>query len=1455
MSETNSDSSANVKEIRFAVVMYGGVSLAIYINGIAQELLKMSRSTIAGLDTKSLKSTDTVYRKISHLLSNREKLNDFAARFSEAAGIKNANQRAEKIKEIEDDIEKFVDSENPPKTRFIVDVLTGTSAGGINAIFLAKALSNNLNIDKLKEMWLNEGDIGVLINDKKSVADIDLSVGEKTRSLLNSNRMYLKLLEAFDNMGADPDAEELSPFVDELDLFVPTTDFHGTVVPLRLQDAVVEEKRFRQVFHFRYDENEMRDDGKGKKKIKNDFKRRNNAMLALAARATSSFPFAFEPMRLTQAVSVIGEAFEDWRERTENLLADAEEFFPKIIQANGEPINWEKRDLVDGGVLDNKPFGYAIDILSKRRADFQVERKLLYIEPSPETFSNTKPNEENPPDVLENAVASLSSIPGYETIREDLEKLLKRNDLIERVNQIIRSAEQDVFEQLTSGEKGLYVNPNVQKDGKFWEKQGLEDIARWKGRAVLPYYRLRIAGLTDEIARLVTQIIGIDENSEYFAAIRNIVRDWRTKKFSEWQNTLKPEQEGTVLTFLRHYDLSYRLRRLRFVQLKASRVYFHEEDFQTEMSERLKKFAAIRTERDKDIESAVETENPFVEESIKISSEDLRKLEGTIDWASVGENVSAPGNNDKTEAEFVERKPSEILCLVNSASKNGEEDYLEQVRQIVSWFQNNLGDVFKDLQKKSKELSGTQKKLSEKIKNVRLKPDDLGKLLDSTGTESDGSNFGEAERKALWEKFGEQINLAAIELKTSFDDIFEDARKKIDKIFNLHKPPAELKEKNKEKNKIKLILFHAVRGYLKHYYNNFDEYDQISFPIFYQTQVGEAVKVEVMRISPRDATSLIDEKATGKQKLAGESLFHFGAFLDRVWRWNDIMWGRLDGAERLITALLPDAKYKEVREFLTRQAQTKILAEEFLTSNNETLQGVLAESLTKVSAGLKMREVIGNITQDISDDAVKTKLDNVLRTCLDENNVYDFIQKHYEVQKQLEPKPLLEAISRSTKVTGDIFEAIADAKADAGSHMRWIARLGQIFWGLVEVASPGSFWNKLVKQWLMLLYLFEVVLIVGSTIFVKPEVQQFGIMTLILTLITHLTAITLHDYMKGGKFLYLLRFVAVGLMAILAISGAVFIYGFFIDADFWMKIKAWQDTIAGFEHWKRLLPLSLIVTLFVATLVWRETKKFNVRFYGIVTLVYVLLLIGLGLWFAQLIKGAQGIGTLSPTLALEFPASTDDISCIAGELGSKARDGLQWFLAADSFLFVPLYVGFLLFFAQLLRLRRSNWIIAKSSWFKNRKTEAVDKAEIDTENWKYKWKEKFLNFSFLDFTVIVASLCIVLAGLADLTENYFSYSVLQTRLAEIPLWKLNTIYFAATVKWGLTALVTAILALIFWRKGWWKIFTFVFLAVAAIGVAGLFRHELLKPFLFSQLIVLPLVGILFIILHKKFVRD
>ena len=94
------------------------------------------------------------------------------------------------------------------------------------------------------------------------------------------------------------------------------------------------------------------------------------------------------------------------------------------------------------------------------------------------------------------------------------------------------------------------------------------------------------------------------------------------------------------------------------------------------------------------------------------------------------------------------------------------------------------------------------------------------------------------------------------------------------------------------------------------YLDQFEYYDQIVFPIFYEASVGEAEVCEVFRISPCDSTSIIDENApvergVKRRKLAGTALFHFGAFLNRAWRENDLLWGRLDAAERIVRSILP----------------------------------------------------------------------------------------------------------------------------------------------------------------------------------------------------------------------------------------------------------------------------------------------------------------------------------------------------------------------------------------------------------------------------------------------------------------------------------------------------------------------------------------------------------------------
>ena len=192
MSATTADQTSGieaVQEIRFAVVMYGGVSLAIYINGVAQELRRLVYATSGARDgvPPDLKpnSTHVVYRKLAQMLSGAQAV-----------------------------MPSDVPDEAPIRTRFVVDILSGTSAGGINAIYLAKSLVNDCSIDGLKKLWIHEGDLGRLLND-------ELGAGRAAgtpASLLDGGYMYRQLLAALDGM--DPTRAELaagpSPNVREL---------------------------------------------------------------------------------------------------------------------------------------------------------------------------------------------------------------------------------------------------------------------------------------------------------------------------------------------------------------------------------------------------------------------------------------------------------------------------------------------------------------------------------------------------------------------------------------------------------------------------------------------------------------------------------------------------------------------------------------------------------------------------------------------------------------------------------------------------------------------------------------------------------------------------------------------------------------------------------------------------------------------------------------------------------------------------------------------------------------------------------------------------------------------------------------------------------------------------------------------------------------------------------------
>lgn len=1056
------------EEIRFALVMYGGVSLAIYINGVAQEFLRLVRATAADpsdlnqpllsrRDPKALKDpaepkdgtrpdylegTELVYRRAAQLLGNER-----------------------------DEVKRPVTDDSPIRARFVVDILSGTSAGGINAIFLAKALANHQSIDQLRQLWIDEGAIESLINDSQSVAGLNGLAAEKPpTSLLNGRRMYRKLLDAFDCMDKKP-ASQRSPFVDELDLFVTTTDIRGLPVFLRLADDVVPELRHRNVFRFRYSDGFSSD-------AANDFTKDTNPFLAYAARCTSSFPFAFPPMKLTDIGEVLGRTPD--REKDSDSGGDADKwrrFFPSYAAPTSGPsaapevYDFTNRAFGDGGYLDNKPFGHATDMLQSRRGGTAVQRKLVFIEPSPEHPVLGAPPSERP-NVIENVNAALS-LARYETIRDDLERVRARNRLIERVGSIVGGMEDDV-RAVTMGTPT--IRPN-------FGDLDLSEMIRLHGVAYGGYHRLKVQGVTNELARLLSRLLQYDDRSDEFVAIRYLIRAWRETKFVAYVPT-QPGASGpsgaaaasmeTENAFLARFDLAYRLRRLEFVITKIDQL------------------------------SCID-----------------RTTKELFTQRNAGATPDAQGDRDAFRAEL--------------AQLRGE-----------------LRAVYEPLRRGRDELQtrGTANPIAAQLQTLELDQKDLHELLKPP---TDFERLGGA--RAALTKSGRTAAIDALSsaIATHIARLTEAASMRCAWVLDI--PLTVTQTLTQAPRAIGNNRYAAVAvDFVRHYYEAYERYDFISYPILQSADVGEETNaVAVVRISPEDAPSLIDERKTTRRKLAGTKFMHFGAFLDQGWRKNDILWGRLDAAERILSTIL-SPNHPKMAELL-EQAQLAILEEEHRKSDQDQLSQLLVESLMAQISSDKGEAALRELAKPEMGSDINPKLQALLRSNLSPERLLAFYRDSYEVNANLNPKKAVQSLARAVRVVGGMLEQLSEDTQIGASPTTWFSRIARTFWGLVEVAVPGSLPNLIVKHWLSLLYLFAVLLIVGETLL--SDSAQFGWTALAITVAAHIALAMVGRVMRGKQpWSRLASAAAAVAVALILGAGAFSLWNPMVRAALWHEIKA-----------------------------------------------------------------------------------------------------------------------------------------------------------------------------------------------------------------------------------------------------------------------------------------------------------
>jgi hypothetical protein len=210
-------------------------------------------------------------------------------------------------------------------------------------------------------------------------------------------------------------------------------------------------------------------------------------------------------------------------------------------------------------------------------------------------------------------------------------------------------------------------------------------------------------------------------------------------------------------------------------------------------------------------------------------------------------------------------------------------------------------------------------------------------------------------------------------------------------------------------------------------WTQFEVYDEATYAL-QELLPGENKDIEVHRVSPRDASALVDERKTGVAKLAGAQVHHFGAFFDADWRRNDILWGRLDTAERIIVAVWPEGGSRKDRDELVSKAQRAIIRDALTDREYRRLLTRLLEE----GVELPPEPPAG----PVPDSEVEA--------------VFLGFKNRYKPPPPPDRKSTLRLAARAARVTGSVGAGVSRDKSN-GFGLRWAGRALRVVAGVLGI--------------------------------------------------------------------------------------------------------------------------------------------------------------------------------------------------------------------------------------------------------------------------------------------------------------------------------------------------------------------------------------------------------------------
>ena len=560
------------KELRLALVFFGGISLAVYMHGVSKEILKLVRAS-----------------KALHAIADRSARQ--RASYPVEAACPGAECDTEDLY-----FELLREVGRKVELRVIADVIAGASAGGINGVMLARALAHDLPLEKLRELWLAEADVSELLSPEAKAkawskfflmpllwvagrtplfaAIPEMEVRSKLSLFLRSRwfkppfdgpRMSELMLDAARAMGEGEGS--LLPSGMQLELFVALTDFYGYQQLIQIHDPpLIRERVHRHTLRFACRRSEGGE-------TKSDFALADAPGLAFAARATSSFPGAFPAARIVEMDALLERKKLSWPGRARFL---ARKFAP-YLRAKADPAH---ASFIDGSVLDNKPFDEAIRSIQGRPAYRQVDRRLVYVEPDPVRPIAVSHSE--PPGFFTSFKGALSDLPRHEPIARELNWVNGFNERVRRMQSVIDAARPEVSGLVADVTEAALERVPTAADIAGWREAVNQRARQSAGFAYEGYVRLKLAAARGFVARLITVACDLAPASIGARAIAEVIDAWAKARgivYGEGESGALGEERtphhaaSPWVGFLLSFDVAYRTRRLSFLIQGQNRLY------------------------------------------------------------------------------------------------------------------------------------------------------------------------------------------------------------------------------------------------------------------------------------------------------------------------------------------------------------------------------------------------------------------------------------------------------------------------------------------------------------------------------------------------------------------------------------------------------------------------------------------------------------------------------------------------------------------------------------------------------------------------------------------------------------------------------------------------------------------------------------------------------------------